>query len=388
MPRMRLPWSPAPETAPETGEVRLAAAEDPLTEPMAIAAPIARINDQMTLTREVQRVTLVAANRIPAVRRALGVIAGTISTWPLVLYANGRPVDPGRLRSFLEQPAPASTRSALIRQTVTDVIWWDRAVWRILDRTVLGHPTAVERLDPQRVAPDPARPGRWLVDGRPERPLALVVFDGGGLGGLAAHGWDVLTIYSDLQAAAGRYARAPHPHAVLRNLGADISREDAEALLNEWEAARGRRSVAYLNRVTEYQAVGWSASEVQLTEGRELAALEVARLFGLPSVALDARSGDSMTYANVADRRRDVYESLRPWQDMLEQSMSAVDRTAGGQPAGVLVPARYSIRLDPADYLRDAPADRATTWATLIAAGVITPEQAAQLDPTTRGLHR
>jgi hypothetical protein len=69
----------------------------------------------------------------------------------------------------------------------------------------------------------------------------------------------------DLQAAAGRYARAPHPMAILKNHGADLTGPQITALLDEWEAARETRATGYLNDVVDYDTFGWNASIAAVT---------------------------------------------------------------------------------------------------------------------------
>src|SRR4029077_5622927 len=98
----------------------------------------------------------------------------------------------------------------------------------------------------------------------------------------------------------------------------------------------------------DYQTFGWNAAELQLTEAREYAALEVARIFGLPARAVDATTGDSMTYANVVESRRDTLDALRPWMAPVEQTLSLNDRAS--RPQGLCVPYGIAVRLDIRQY--------------------------------------
>ncbi len=352
------------------------------------ADPSASITDQVS-----SRAAFVArdvALSLGAVRKARHVIAGTIGTWRLGLWEGGSPArDADKRAPWLDQPEADQTLQWSLTHTVDDLLWHDRSVWRITNRTVYGgNPATFERIHPSRVdavrdSRDPDRVDTWLIDGREVRSN-LVIFDGAGLGGLQRYGAALLDLYGKLQAAAGRYADAPHPHAILKNHGADLTDEEIESLLAAWEAARAKRSVAYLNDVVDYEAQGWNAKDLELTEAREQAALEVARLFGLPAVALDAKTGDTMTYANVVDRRRDLVDALEPWTTVIEQTLSMVDRA--GTPRGLVVPRGLSVRFDTTEYTRPGPKERATTWMELIQSGVITPEEARTLDPLTKGL--
>src|SRR4029077_12669288 len=113
----------------------------------------------------------------------------------------------------------------------------------------------------------------WIVDDRETSPDDLIIFDFGALGGLRRWGYDMLNLYLDLQSAAGRYARAPHPQAILHNHGADLEDLEIQDLLDEWEAARETRGVGYLSDEMNYDTFGWNADELQLVQAREHAAL-------------------------------------------------------------------------------------------------------------------
>jgi hypothetical protein len=353
----------------------------------ARSAGVAKITRIITAAQDAQAGNRAIALSIPAVRKARHVIAGTISTFILSGWAGQTrlPVDDVRC-SWLRQPDPVATLQSLLFSTIDDGIWNDRAVWKILDRNVAGLPVKYSRVAPSRISTvpttlDPDRVDTWIIDGtevkNPRRDL--VVFDFAGLGGLRRWGADLLQLYLDLQAAAGRYARAPYPMGILKNHGADLLGPEIGALIAEWEAARETSATGYLNDVVDYDTVGWNAAELQLTEAREYAALEVARMFGLPARAVDASGGDSMTYANVAESRRDILEALRPWMTVIEQTLSLDDRAS--RPTGLYLPAGVTAKLDVDAYTRDAPGDRMTTWETALRAGVLSIEEVRAAEP-------
>lgn len=341
-------------------------------------------------TARAERVALGVALSIPAVRKAQHVIAGTLGTFDLA----GWNADGDRLAAtdsrtaWLAQPDPARSSQYTITRTTEDLIWQDRAVWRIRDRSLPSMlPVAAERIRPSRIDTithplDPDTVETWIIDGAEVAPSELIVFEAAGLGGLERYGWDLLTLYGQLQAAAGRYAVAPHPHAILKNHGADLTEPEIVALLDKWEAARATRSVGYLNEVVDYETQGWNARELQLTEAREHAALEVARLFGLPARSLDAKSGDSMTYANVVDQRKDEVSALRPWMRVFESTLSIQPRR-GLHPNAIrgVVPTGVRVTLDPSDYLREDTQTRMTNWNLALERGVLTLDEVRANEP-------
>ena len=359
-------------------------------EPVAVAGEDLNPHSIAGMTSRAERVALDVVQSIPSVRKAVHTIAGTLATFELLPYnAAGEVLEATGDRAWLTQPEARRTRHATIYRTVSDLIWHDRSVWRVTDTTAWGVPVAFERVHPNRIQTiaDPLDPDlvkTWIIDAQETSEDRLVIFDGAGIGGLARYGYDLLTIYGQLQAAAGRYARAPQPYAILKNKGLELTKEEVDQLLDAWDRARENRGTGYLNAVVDYETVqGYSARELQLVEAREHAALEVARLFGLPAFALDANQpGSSMTYGNVVDRRRDLLESLRPWMSVIEQTLSIDDRR--GRISGRYLPHGTVARFNADAYVRDAPEDRMQTWATALTAGVLTVDEVRAAEPLTR----
>ena len=356
-------------------------------EPVAVAsAPAASpgsLTAMLRTDRALDQINESVGMSIPAVRRAMHVIAGTISTFGLAAWRDGSRVPAADLSgaslTWVTQPDPVKTLTTTLAGTIQDAVWRDRSYWYVLDKYVSGYPSELRRIQPGRVNaiedpydPDIIRQIQIQGVGRDDTDLPLdrvVVFNWAGVGGLRRWGFEMLDLYLALQTAAGRYAAAPHPKAILKNHGADLADEEIEVLLARWEAARDTRSVGYLNDVVDYETFGWNASELQLTEAREHAALEVARLFGLPAWALDASGGDSMTYSNVTDRRSDLLEALRPWMTPVEQTLS------------MILPRGTTVTFDATAYTRDSPEARMRTWQLARAANVLSEEEIRRVEP-------
>lgn len=362
-------------------------APDPEARPVATMGPDAAGSELLGVIRADSAASIArgVALSIPAVRKARHVIVGTISTFALSAWAGGRRLDQDDPRaSWLRQPDPAKTLQTTLAGTIDDGIWKDRAVWQVLDRSIAGAPVKFRRVAPSRlsVVEDPWDSDLvevWTIDGAEVPARNIVHFNFAGLGGLERYGAAILELYVDLQVAAGRYAKAPMPKTILKNLGADLTNPEIIQLIADWEARRELSSTAYLNAVMEHETVGWNAQELQLVEGREYAALEVARLFGLPAAALDAKSGDSMTYGNVVEKRRDVLEALRPWMTPVEQTLSLDDRSS--RPTGLVVPHGVEVRFDADAYTRDDPETRMRTWQAARAANVLSAAEVRAAEP-------
>ena len=72
--------------------------------------------------------------------------------------ANGTRLDSKGDRAWLAQPEARRTRQATLTRTVQDLIWHDRGVWRIVDRSAWGVATTFEWIAPSRISTVPNAP--------------------------------------------------------------------------------------------------------------------------------------------------------------------------------------------------------------------------------------
>jgi HK97 family phage portal protein len=91
--------------------------------------------------------------------------------------------------------------------------------------------------------------------------------------------------------------------------------------------------VAVVSGDITFTPVAFSADDSQFLQQRELSAREVARIMRVPAWAIDAPTGDSLTYANVADQNRALAtHSLRPVATRIEKAISGDSRSARAGP--------------------------------------------------------
>lgn len=320
--------------------------------PDPVTAHLARIRAERFMRTE--------AEAIPAVRKALHFIVGTITGWPLVANDRaGRVVAPESL-PWLAQPDPAVTLPALLSRTLRDGIWHDRAYWRPV-------PGGWRRVNPARVVPipadDPDDPPTYTLDGQPAP--RLMVFDWAGFGGIERLGAPLLQIMNSLMAATSRYADDPVPSTVLKNTGRAVSGKRATQIVQQWETLRRQYPTGFLNAYMDLETVGYSARDLQLVETMEAVTKDVARMFGLPGRALGVDEGSSMTYANITDARRDQVEALRPWSNpipatlsMLSYRVTVTDAGVSAVRSGRYVPLGTQVRFFTDDYLRESMSSR------------------------------
>jgi phage portal protein BeeE len=112
---------------------------------------------------------------------------------------------------------------------------------------------------------------------------------------------------------------------------------------------------------------------MQLVEARQHAAVEIARILNLDPYWVGAvESGSSLTYTN----RQDLYTGLLDFTVMpllraIEQRLSLPDVSGGNRVR----------RFDVSAFMRANLNDRVAALTAYVAAGVITAQQAADLEP-------
>jgi hypothetical protein len=125
--------------------------------------------------------------------------------------------------------------------------------------------------------------------------------------GILVHGEETIRHAADLQRAAGKAAKHPAPYLDLHQTGGDpLTDVQIRGLVEAWVAAReaDNGGIAYSNASIEVRAVG-TFSEHLVIEGRNTAAVDIARHSNLPAELLDATgTGGTLTYQTSRDNDR------------------------------------------------------------------------------------
>jgi HK97 family phage portal protein len=156
------------------------------------------------------------------------------------------------------------------------------------------------------------------------------------------------------------------PTGVLKT-GKEISPDDAQTITNTWNTKQATRQIAVLGNGFEYQQIALKPSEALFTEVSAQSVQQIARLFGIPPRKLvTGVDGTSDTYSNLVDEESAFYRETiqaytRPIQDALSNCL----------PRGSRVEFMW-------EDLVLSKSDRLKMWSDAIAAGIITPEYAAQ----------
>ena len=265
-------------------------------EPTALAlaqfeAPAPHVREASALMASVlasggTRVTRSTAMQVPAVQKALKTYSSTISAFPLREYIAGQPIV---ARNFLSNPSMVLTYAAIMQRTVADLLFYDRAYWRVTSRSWDGFPASAEIMRVEDVndlqtaftgtdvnAQPPSDPFYWNGNTVPVRDI--IKFYGDGNNGWLSSGASTINTAAALEAAVLMYAESPIAQVVLKNNGADLPADQVDALLEAWETARTEKVTAYLNSTIDAKAMGINPSEMQLNDARNAAAAQIAHL--------------------------------------------------------------------------------------------------------------
>jgi HK97 family phage portal protein len=267
-------------------------------------------------------------------------LADSISSLPLKVYRRtpaGRvPAgEESRAVQLLNSPSPGSTSADLISQVVAHLnVHGDAFIGKYRSD---GEIVQLGLLPPEQVQVE-LRGQRILyvltIDGRQtEHSVDDILHIKGmsldGLRGLSPVSQCrlALSLSANLQEHARQYfENGSRPSGIL-TAPETRSTEALELTAEKWAHRHG--GVEHMHRVAvlagdvKFTPIAFSADDSQFLQQRELSAREVVRIFRVPAWAIDAPTGDSLTYANVLEQNRAfVTHSLRPWLVRIERALS------------------------------------------------------------------
>ena len=309
-------------------------------------------NEDRALTREnvpasmlpYSRAALLDVNTTNALRVAdayacVRLLADSISSLPLHVY---RRTETGRVPAgensraaqLLTRPSPGSTGVDLVSQIVVHLnVHGDAFIGKyVADGEIVQlaciPPESVQvEVRGQRVVYT-LQTKSGQVEVGPDDVLHIKAMSSDGVRGLSpvAQCRLALSLSSNLQEHARQYfENGSRPSGIL--VAPSSSQEQVQAVADKWRQKHGgvqnMHKVAVLSGDVKFEPIAFSADDSQFLQQRELSAREVARIFRVPAWAIDAPTGDSLTYANVLDQNRFlVAHSLRPWIVRIEKALS------------------------------------------------------------------
>jgi hypothetical protein len=143
------------------------------------------------------------------------------------------------------------------------------------------------------------------------------------INGLLYTGQRTIDISIRLDNAAKRFASNEIAAGYLQATeGEPLSADELGELAAAWSAARANNAIGALNQYVKYVQFDTDPSKLQLTEGREHAALELARVANIPPYMVGIATG-GMTYMNAQQARQDLFLfGAKPFISCIEETLS------------------------------------------------------------------
>jgi hypothetical protein len=117
-----------------------------------------------------------------------------------------------------------------------------------------------------------------------------------------------LSLSSNLQGHAKQYFEEGSRPSGILSMPLGASEEGRQRMVEGWRNEQGgvtkMHRIAVVEGEAKFQPIAFSADDSQFLQQRELSAREVARIFRVPAWAIDAPTGDSLTYANTLEQNR------------------------------------------------------------------------------------
>ncbi len=320
---------------------------------------------------------------MPAVWRAVNLIAGTAASLPLHVFRN---VDDARVvqrtgwaARTIEDPHPDMTRFEVFETAFGHVALWGNAYlalhWPRPDRRELWplHPSRV------RVGRSSDGVKVFTVDGEPVDPATILHVPG--------FGYDGVCGVSPIRAArqgvglalaaeefGGRlFGNGTLASGVLQT-EQRLSPEQADILQTRWRAKRAGLAHAHeaivLDSGARFQQLSIPPGDAQFVESRRFQISEVARMYGIPPhMLMDTEKSTSWGTGIEQQGIGFVVYTLRPWLTRFEQRLSRLVR-----PIDAYV--RFSVE----GLLRGDTAARGTFYRQLWELGVLSTNEIRALE--------
>ncbi|WP_069163150.1 phage portal protein [Nocardia altamirensis] len=283
--------------------------------------------------------TRLEAMSVPAMARARRIIAGSIARMPLRAYRADTLLSQQPL--WLDRTdGPVSPFHRML-WTVDDLLFYGWSLWA-LTRDSAGLVISAGRIAWERWEFDST--GRIVVDGELAADADVCLIPGVDEGVL----WfaqRAIRHASKLIAAADKVADTPAANLELhQTTDAPMTRPEIDALVASWAAARrgSNGGVAYTNSAIELREHGAPDGHL-LIEGRNAAAVDIARAAGIPAASIDATGPTaSLTYETTQSRNIELVDyGLAPY-------MSAISARLGMDD---MVPRGTRIAFDTEDFV-------------------------------------
>lgn len=278
-------------------------------------SPWASPNHLLTIGAPPDRPLVVSramAMSVPAVARARRIIVGAISRCPLEARRAGKRAEVQPI--WMTRTDSTNSPTFRMTWTVDDLFFYGWSCWAV-ERDSQDIVIRADRIPYDLWNVDEA--GQIIVNGKVVNQDEVVIIPGPDEGLLSTSSAAIRHAVQ-LQSLAARYSETPAAQILLRQTGGQpMTPQARDALVKSWaEARRGENGgVAFANQSIEVQELGKANTDL-LVQGRNAAAVDIARAAGVPAMMIDAGTAGTgtITYRNQQARNTELVDyALAPY---------------------------------------------------------------------------
>lgn len=306
---------------------------DPSTLPIATpwsSSTLQRIVAEDVFGSDLPLNTRAGAMRLPAVKRARGLVVSSIARNPLVAMRREERVDPQP--SWLMSAAGGTSPQHRNAWTVDDLMFYGVSCW-FRANGADGFPVQVGRINfgDWEINED----NRVEVQGEEMPDDAVILFTGLD-SGLLVDGVEALRDIRTLYENVRKRLASPLPPIELHQTGGvQLKDDEIDSLIDRWVLARQGKNggVGYTSQHIEAKVLATNDDGQLMIESRNAAAVDAARLVGLSAGLVDATTPKaSLNYETKQGRNEEFIDrDLAFYMDPIAWRLSLDDVTPRGQ---------------------------------------------------------
>lgn len=301
--------------------------------------------------------------------------ARSLAQLPVETFLNGFPI-PNRSWAINPEPLLYSSWGELITQVSLSLDLRGNAYLLATQFGADGYPLRFMVLDPDKVTVE-GQPPTYRVAGEtmagrdichirhlswPGQPYGLAPLEAlARTMGVSCH----LEAYADNLLNAGGVATT-----ILKHPG-KINQEQALELQAMWVNSGGIPGAPrVLSANVEYEVIGFNPTDLAMLDLKSMTDARIATVFGVPPPLLGMPGGDSITYSTFAGLL-DMY-----WRATLRARAVNITRALSNWA----LPRGHTTQLNEDRFVRPQIPERAQAYSVLVAAGILTPDEARALE--------
>lgn len=323
---------------------------------------------------------------VPAINRAVTLIANTVGSLSVDAYRNGALLEGEQRPRLIVRPNPLTRPQVFYRNSAYYMATRGEAWWIVMKRDADGNPISLYPARPWEITveptTDPLRPQYFWNNVRQRNEdvhhISLMPDDNDmyrGIGPLQQCGAAVSVSVESQDWAANFYADGGTPSTVIKS-AVDVDENEADKLREQWISRPHNVPRVIDPGIEDVTEFGINQSAAQMLEARQFNIGDAANMFGIPGTMLQyQQQGSSLVYRTTEGEWTQLVRGclLPNYLEPMEQALSDMLTRS--------TVARFHVD----GLLRADIKTRYEVYASGIQSGVLTPELAQEMEGIAPG---